>query len=77
MTMDMTSHLEMQFQTLTDTDMDQQIVTLQHKSQKQDSQTIHGQSPIDRQTHFQAKGLSAYNPHVDHLNQQLQQMSPT
>ncbi len=75
MTMDMTSHLEMQFQTLTNPDMDQQIVTLQQKSQKQDPQAIQGQSPMDRQTYFQAKGLSAYNPHVDHLNQQLQQMS--
>ena len=75
MTMDMTSHIELQFKTLTDQDMEQQIHSLQSKPSKQNQQPIHGQMPYDRQTIFQAKNQPAYNPHADYMNQKLQQMS--
>ncbi len=74
MTMDMTSHLSMQFQTLTNPDMDQQITTLQQKSQKNEQQS-EPHNPLDRRTPFQQNTQNVYNPQVDHLNQQMQEMS--
>ena len=72
--MDMTSHIELQFQTLTSPTMDQQISLLQQRAQRQEP-TATTQSPIDRQTHFQPNAPYSYNPQADYLNNQLQQMS--
>ena len=75
MDMDMKSHLEMQFQTLTDGDMDYQIDGLQQKLLKNDPQTHRGATPLDRQTYFHSQNSLPHNPHADHMNKQLQQMS--
>ena len=78
MNMDMTSHLEMQFRTLTDIDMDNQITNLQSqgsKISKQNAPTSQNQSVSDRQFFLQPQSQSAYNPRADYLNNQLQQMS--
>lgn len=74
--MDMTSHLEMQFQTLTSNDMEKQIQSLQSKASTQtDNNNVHGQTPLDRQSVFLTQGAGSYNPHADYMNNQLQQMS--
>jgi hypothetical protein len=75
--MDLSSQIENQFQGLTNLDMDQQIDRLQQRGSTNYDQnsSIHGQTPLDRQTYFSDQNQSIYNPHADHLNQQLQQMS--
>lgn len=70
MPMDMTCHLEMQFRTLTNAEMDQQITTLQQNAQKESSM---GQTPIERHTNLQHQ--TPYNPQADHMNQVLHQMA--
>jgi hypothetical protein len=73
--MDMRSHIDTQFQTLTDIDMERQINSLQGQAKKSTGQISQGQTPMDRQTYFHAQNTSQYNPHADHLNGQLSQMS--
>ncbi len=67
--MDMTSHLDMQFQGLTDPNLNQQIQRLQQQNNPtQDFDNIYGNTPLSRRTHFQSdqQQQPGYNPHADH-----------
>lgn len=75
MEMDLTSHLEMQFQGLINGDMQKQIQSLQSKSTSSTDGNIHGQTPLDRQSVFLSQSGGGYNPHADYMNNQMQQMS--
>lgn len=75
--MDMTSHLDQQFSSLTDPNMEQQISRLHKNVQNtgQPQQAI--QPPLGPMGPMGPFGSTypCYNPQVDHMNQQMQQWS--
>lgn len=74
--MDMTSHLDQQFSSLTDPIMEQQISRL-HKKTQTDSTQQAIQPPIGPMGPMGPFGSSYpnYNPQVDHMDQQMHQWS--